>query len=87
MTWTYVVSDRNGEEIVGKYYKIELQKINHKEFRTRKVIQRKDDKLYFKWKGYDYSFNGWIYEKRYERVSMSKYSLKPRALGKMWKLH
>ena len=83
MTWTYVVSDRNGEEIVGKYYKIELQKINHKEFRTRKVIQRKDDKLYFKWKGYDYSFNGWIYEERYERVSMSKYSLKPRALGKM----
>ena len=83
MTWTYVVSDRNGEEIVGKYYKIELQKINHKEFRTRKVIQRKDDKLYFKWKGYDYSFNGWIYEKRYEPVSMSKYSLKPRALGKM----
>ena len=48
MTWTYVVSDLNGEEIVGKCYKIELQKINHKEFRTRKVIQRKDDKLYFK---------------------------------------
>ena len=25
-----------------------------------KVIKRKDDKLYVKWKGYDNSFNSWI---------------------------
>ena len=29
-------------------YKNELQKTNQKEFRTEKVINRKDDKLYFK---------------------------------------
>ena len=25
-----------------------------------KVIKRKDNKLYIKWKGYDNSFNNWI---------------------------
>ena len=31
-----------------------------KEFRVQKVMQRKGDKLYVKWKGYDSSFNSWI---------------------------
>ena len=30
--WTYVISDLNGEEIVGMFYKKELQKTNQKEF-------------------------------------------------------
>ena len=41
----------------------ELQKTNQKEFRVEKVIKRKDDKLYVKWKGYDSSFNSWIDKK------------------------
>ena len=32
------------------------------EFRVEKVIKRKRNKLYAKWKGYDNSFNSWIYE-------------------------
>ena len=28
--WTYVISDVNGEEIFGKFYEKELQKINQK---------------------------------------------------------
>ena len=28
--WTYVISDANGEEIFGKFYKKALQKINQK---------------------------------------------------------
>ena len=39
-----------------KVYKKELQKTNQKEFRVEKVIKRKGDELYFKWKGYDSSF-------------------------------
>ena len=39
--WTYVVSDLNGEEIVGSFYEKECQKTNHKEFRIEKVIKRK----------------------------------------------
>ena len=51
--WTYVISDFKGEEIVQTFYEKELQKANQKEFRVQKVIQRKSDKLYIKWKGYD----------------------------------
>ena len=30
--WTYVINDLNGEEIVGTFYKKELQKTNQKDF-------------------------------------------------------
>ena len=61
--WAYVINDLNGEEIVGTVYENKLQKTKQKEFRIEKVIKRKGDKLYVKWKGYNSSFNGWIYEK------------------------
>ena len=50
--WTYVINDLNGEKIIGTFYEKELQKTTQKEFRTEKVIKRKGDKLYVKWKGY-----------------------------------
>ena len=58
--WTYVINDLNGEEIIGTFYENELQKTKQNEFRIEKVIKRKGDKLYVKWKGYDNSFNSWI---------------------------
>ena len=58
--WTYVVSDLKGGEIVRTFYKRQLQKANQKEFRVEKVIKRKGDKLYVKWKGYDSSCSSWI---------------------------
>ena len=61
--WTYVVNDLNGEAISGSFYEKNLQKTNQKEFRIEKVIKRKGDKLYVKWKGYDNSFNDWIDKK------------------------
>ena len=57
MPWTYVISYLNGEKIVGSFYEKELQKTNQKEFRIEKVIKRKGNKLYIKWKGYENSFN------------------------------
>ena len=38
MPWICVSSDLNGEEIVGMFYKKELQKTNQNEFRIEKVI-------------------------------------------------
>ena len=61
--WTYVISDLNGEKIIGTFYEKELQKTNQKEFRIKKVLKKKGDKLYVKWKGYDNSFNSWIDKK------------------------
>ena len=58
--WTYVINDLNSEEIIGTFYEKELQKIIQEEFRIEKVIRRKGDILYVKWKGYDNSFNSWI---------------------------
>ena len=51
--WTYVISDFNGEPIAGTFYENKLQKTSQKKFRIEKVIKRKRDKLYVKWKGYD----------------------------------
>ena len=46
--WTYVVSDVNGEEITGRFYKKELQKTNQEKFRIERVLKRTGDKLYVK---------------------------------------
>ena len=61
--WTYVVNDLKGRKIIGAFYEKELQKTNQKEFRTEKVIKKKGDKLYVKWKGYNNSFNSRIDKK------------------------
>ena len=61
--WTYVINDLIREKIIGTFYEKELQKTNQKEFRIEKVIKRKGDKLYVKWKGYNNSFNSWINKK------------------------
>ena len=61
--WTYIISDVNGEKIVWTFYEKELQKTNQKEFRIKKALRRKGDKLYLEWKDYDNSFNSWIDKK------------------------
>ena len=61
--WTHIINDLNNEEIIGTFYEKELKKSNHEEFRIKKVIKKKGNKLYVKWKGYDSSFNSWIDKK------------------------
>ena len=61
--WTHVLNDLNGEEIIGTFYEKELQATNQQEFRIEKVLKRKGDKLYVKWKGYNNSFNSWADKK------------------------
>ena len=61
--WTYIISDLNGEKTDGTFYEKELLKTSLEKIRIEKVIKRKGDKLYVKWKGYDNSFNSWINKK------------------------
>ena len=61
--WTYTINDLNEEKVIETLYEKELQKTNQKEFRIEKLLTRKDDKFYVKWKGYDNSFNSWINKK------------------------
>ena len=58
------MNDLIGEEIVWTFYVKELQKANQKEFELKKIIRRKGDKLYVKWKGYNNLFNSWIDKKK-----------------------
>ena len=55
--WAYAISDLNGKEIIGSFYEKGLRKTSQEKFRIEKVIQKKVDKLYIKWRGYDNSFN------------------------------
>ena len=48
--WTQVISDLNGEKIAGSFYEKELQKTSPEKIRIEKIIKRKGDKLYVKWK-------------------------------------
>ena len=57
------MNDLKGEEVIGTFYEKELQKTNEKEFRIEKIIIRKGDKLYVKWKRYENSVNSWIDKK------------------------
>ena len=48
------------KKLLAVFYEKELQKTNQKEFRIKKVIKRKRNVLYVKWRGYHNSFNTWI---------------------------
>ena len=55
--WAYIINDLNDEEIIGTFMKKNYKKTNQKQFRIAKVIKKKGNELYVKWKGYDNSFN------------------------------
>ena len=53
--WSCVISNFDGEKIVGRFYKKELQKTNQEQFSIEKIIKKNGDKLYVKLKSYDNS--------------------------------
>ena len=65
--WTGVINDLNGEKITGSFFlwKIIAKKYSRK-IRIEKVLKRKDDKLYIKWKGYDNRLNSLVDKKDLE---------------------
>ena len=46
-----------------RFTKMKCKKKIKKSLEVTKVIKRKGDKLYFKWKGYNKLFNSWIDKK------------------------
>ena len=61
-----------------------MQKLNQQEFRVEKLLKRKGDKSYVKWKGYDNSCNNWIDKK--DIVYMSEYFPEPKSSGRRVKV-
>ena len=56
----------NVEEITGSFYEKELEKTSQEKIRIEKVLKRKGDKLYVKWKGYNNHFHSSIDKKDLE---------------------
>ena len=48
------------KKLLKVFTKKNCKKTSQEKFRIEKVLKRKGDKLYVKWKGYDNSFNSWI---------------------------
>ena len=65
MSWTNVISDLNGKEVVETLYKKELKKKNSKRGWKLKINKEKGDKLYVKWKKYNNSLKNWIDKKKH----------------------
>ena len=57
---------------IKSFYEKELQKTNQKEFTIEKVIKRRGDKLFVKWKGYNNSCNSWT-DKRFGMILLYKH--------------
>ena len=51
------------KKLLEHFMKKNYKRLIKTEFRIAKVIKRKGDKLYVKWKGYNSLFNSWIYKK------------------------
>ena len=61
VSWTYIINNLNLEEKKTR---------KKQELRIEKVIKKKGDILYIKWKVYDSSFNSWIDKKRLNQISI-----------------
>ena len=48
------------KKLLKHFMKKNCKKLINNNLELKKVIKRKGDKLYVKWKGYDSSFNSWI---------------------------
>ena len=55
--WTYVTNDVNDDEINGTIYEKELKRLIKKNLGLKRLIKRKGDKLYVRWKSYNSLFN------------------------------
>jgi hypothetical protein len=60
---TYILNDMKGEEIIGGFYGLQLQKVKHPDiYLVEKTIKRKGDKVLVKWLGLDKTHNSWIHK-------------------------
>lgn len=58
---TYLLQDYKDQEIVGKFYEEELQRVKYPDiYLIEKIIKRRGDQMYVKWLGFDDSHNSWI---------------------------
>ena len=52
-----------GKKLLEHFMKKNFKRLIKGNLGQKKVIKKKGDQLYVKWKGYDSSYNSWIYKK------------------------
>ena len=58
---TYLIEDFQGQLIAGSFYEQELHNTSYPyEYNIEKIIKKRGNKLFVKWKGFDDSYNSWI---------------------------
>ena len=57
---TYTIKDQLGEPVRVSFYEQELQLSIQKIFCIERVLRKKKNQVYVKWKGYSNAFNSWI---------------------------
>jgi hypothetical protein len=58
---TYLLQDQSGEDILGGFYEMELQKVKHPDvYLVEKVLKKKGNNVFVKWLGFNDSHNSWI---------------------------
>ena len=60
ISMTYKITDYNGDEIQGSFYKQELQNTYQDIFRIEKIIKQQGNNSFVKWLCYNDSFNSWV---------------------------
>ena len=57
---TYTIKDQLGEPVRGSFYEQEMQLGVQEIFRIERVLWKKNNQVYVKWKGNRNAFNSWI---------------------------
>ena len=58
--WTDTIKDTLGEPVQGTFYEQEPQLSIQEIFRIERVLRKRKNQVYVKWKGYSNAFNSWI---------------------------
>ena len=57
---TYAIKDTLEEPVQGTFYEQELQLCVQKIFRIERVLRKKKNQVFVKWKGYRDAFKSWV---------------------------
>ena len=57
---TYTIKDTLGEPVQGTFYEQELQLSEQEISRIERVLRKKKNQVFVKWKGYSDASNSWV---------------------------
>ena len=57
---TYTIKDTLGEPVQVTFYEQELQLSAQESLRIERVLKKKKNQVFAKWKGYSNAFNSWL---------------------------